>query len=206
MADLRSDGEQQAAALEELRSILLRGSLYTFNRYLADFQNLAGTEVLKLAEDCAQDALLAILARLDEFRGDSRFTTWAYKFAINIALTTSRRERWKEASLEELSADGDLPVGLNTSVPAGENPSQSALQNEIWSVIQEIIQEDLTPRQRQVIVLMVLNEVPMDVVVERLHTNRNAVYKLLHDARLKLKQGLADRGFEVIEALSLFQA
>lgn len=206
LVDLNAQGEQQAAALEELRLLLLRGALYTFHRYLADLQSRDEEEVLRLAEDCAQDALLAILRRLPDFRGESKFTTWAYKFAVNIALTNARRERWKGTSIEAV-ASGDAAPDAGLPLSAGEtNPALTAQQNEIWVAIHKIMLEDLTPRQRQVVKLMVFDEIPMDVVVERLDSNRNAIYKLLHDARKKLKQQLEAQGFELEELLSLFDA
>src|SRR5574340_639776 len=101
--DLRLTGPDQQPALDDLRDLLLRAALYFFSRNLGDFGGLGRDEVLQRAEDCAQDALLAVMQHLPEFRGDSLFSTWAYKFAINIALTTARHERWKGVSLDDLT-------------------------------------------------------------------------------------------------------
>ena len=105
--DLRANGAAQEAAIADLRNILLRAVLFLFSRNLGDFGGLARNEILQIAEDCAQEALIAVMNHLSDFRGDSKFTTWAYKFAINIGLMTSRRERWKGASLDQLSFSDD---------------------------------------------------------------------------------------------------
>jgi len=206
--DLNATGALQEAAIADLRDLLLRAALYFFSRNLGDLAGLSRDEILQRAEDCAQDALIAVVQHLSEFRGDSKFSTWAYKFAINIALMSARRERWKGISLDELSEAGEeefsewVRVGKSGDV----SPEQSAMQEELRGVIQEMIEHDLTDKQRQVIMLMVFKEVPMDEVVRHLGTNRNSVYKLLHDARWKLKSGLQERGFEVGETINLFSA
>jgi RNA polymerase sigma-70 factor, ECF subfamily len=204
--DLTASGEVQETAIADLRDLLLRAVLFFFSRNLGDFKRLAHNEILQLAEDCAQDALIAVMNHLSDFRGDSKFTTWVYKFAINIALMTARRERWKGISLDQLSfgEDGSLAEWVMRDKPMGLTPDQSALQREIRQNIQEVIEQELTDRQRRVLMLMVFNEVPMDEVAQRLDTNRNAIYKMLHDARRKLKNRLQARGFEIGEILALF--
>jgi RNA polymerase sigma-70 factor (ECF subfamily) len=204
--ELSTNGEMQEAAIADLRDLLLRAALYFFSRNLSDFRGMQRGEILQRAEDCAQEALIALLNHLPDFRGDSKFTTWAYKFAINMALMTARRERWKGTSLDQasFSHDGVRFEWLTHDGSPGQTPDRSAQQEEISMIIQEVIEHDLTEKQRQVLLLMVFHEVPMDVVVQRLGTNRNAIYKLLHDARRKLKNELHARGFEVAEALALF--
>ena len=195
--ELTASGEVQETAIADLRDLLLRAALYFFNRNPGDFGGMNRDEILQCAEDCAQEALIAVMDHLSDFRGDSKFTTWAYKFAINMALMTARRQRWKGKSLEE------LPVS-NSVLFDGELPDQSLIQREIRGILEEVIKGELTDRQRQVLILMVFHEVPMDEVVQRLGTNRNAIYKMLHDARRKLKNRLQARGFEVEELLALF--
>lgn len=204
--DLNASGEPQEAAIADLRDLLLRAVLFFFSRNLGDLERLARDEILQLAEDCAQDALIAVMNHLSEFRGDSKFTTWAYKFAINIALMTARRERWKGISLDQLSFadDGSLAEWVMRHKSPGLTPDQSAIQSEIRENIREVIEQDLTDKQRRVLIMMVFNEVPMDEVARRLDTNRNAIYKMLHDARRKLKNRLQARGFEVGEILAIF--
>ena len=203
---LNAGGARQEAAIVDLRDLLLRATLYFFSRNPDDFRGTNHDEVLQRAEDGAQEALIAVMNHLSDFRGDSKFTTWAYKFAINIALMASRRERWKGISLDQLSfaEDGLLPEWMRRDESAGVAPDRSALQGEVGEIIREVIEHDLTDKQRQILIMMVFNEVPMDEVVQRLGTNRNAIYKMLHDARRKLKSGLQAHGFEVGEMLALF--
>jgi RNA polymerase sigma-70 factor, ECF subfamily len=204
--DLNASGVAQENALADLQGILLRAVLYLFNRNMGDLRSLARDDTLRLAEDCAQDALIAIMNHLSDFRGDSKFTTWAYKFAVNIALMAARRERWRGISLDQLSSEEDRTLFERDWPGKSPGPTldQSAMQDEVRAIIQEIIERDLTEKQRRVLMMMVFNEVPMDEVVREFGTNRNAVYKLLHDARRKLKSGLQSHGFEVGETLTLF--
>ena len=204
--DLNASGEMQEAAIKDLRDLLLRATLYFFNRNLGDFGGMNRDEILQRAEDCTQESLIAVMHHLSEFRGDSKFTTWAYKFAINIALMAARRERWKGVSFDQLtfSGNGSLFDWGRRDKSSGSVPDRSAIQGEISGIIREVIERELTDKQRDVLIMMVFNEVPMDEVVQRLGTNRNAIYKLLHDARRKLKSGLQARGFEVGELFALF--
>lgn len=206
LAELTASGSVQDAAITDLRELLLRAALYFFSRNLGDFQGLDRNDILQRAEDCAQDALLAVLDHLSDFRGDSKFSTWAYKFAINIAMMAARRERWKNVSLDELAAAEDVTVfeRLMLDLSSDITPEQSALQSDVQTIIQDVIAHDLTEKQRQALVLMVMYEVPLDEVVRHFGTNRNAVYKLLHDARRKLKNGLKTSGFDVGEMIALF--
>jgi RNA polymerase sigma-70 factor (ECF subfamily) len=204
--DLNASSAVQEAAIADLRDLLLRAALYFFSRNLSDFGGLSRDEILRRAEDCAQDALIAVMSHLSDFRGDSQFTTWAYKFAINIALMSARHERWKGVSLDELAASdkNDLGEWMMQDKSEGIAPEQSAVQAEIREIIRDVIEHDLTENQRRVLFMMVFNEVPMDAVVQHLGTNRNAIYKMLHDARRKLKSSLQRRGFEIGETLALF--
>jgi len=204
--DLQAGGAVQENAISELRNILLRAVLYFFNRNLNDLGGLARDDILQLAEDCAQEALISVMNHLSDFRGDSKFTTWVYKFAINTALMTARRERWKGVSLDQLSLadNGAFSEWIIRDKSSTGAPDQSAMQDEVREIIREVIERDLTDKQRRVLFLVVFNEVPMDEVARQLGTNRNAIYKMLHDARHKLKSGLQTRGFEVGETLALF--
>jgi RNA polymerase sigma-70 factor (ECF subfamily) len=206
LSQLSASGTVQETAIADLRDLLLRAALYFFSRNLDDFQGLQRDEILQRAEDCAQEALIAVLNHLPDFRGDSKFTTWAYKFAINMSMMASRREGWKSVSLDRFDSFEDSYFGDWTvqDKSEGASPEQFTMQAEIQKTIQEVIEGDLTEKQRRVLLLMVFHDVPMDEVVRRLDTNRNAVYKLLHDARRKLKRGLQARGFEVGEMLTLF--
>ncbi len=206
LKDLSAVGAAQEAALIDLRELLLRATLYFFTRNLGDLGSLSRDEILQRAEDCAQDALVAVMDHLSDFRGDSKFSTWAYKFAVNKALMAARHERWKAVSLDELaSSDENRPLErMLEDHSERATPEQSVMRDEVRSAIRDIIEQDLTEKQRQVLAMMVFNEVPMDEVVRHFGANRNAVYKMLHDARRKLKSGLERRGLEIGETLSMF--
>lgn len=204
--ELRASSVSQEAAISDLRNLLLRAVLFFFSRNLDDFRGLGRDEILQLAEDCAQDALIAVMNHISDFRGDSKFTTWAYKFAVNKALMTARQERWKGISLDDLSffSDAALREWAMRDKSPGPASDQFVLQGEVIETIREVIERDLTDKQRRVLAMMVFNEVSIDEVVRQLGTNRNAIYKMLHDARRKLKSGLQARGFDVAEMLLLF--
>ena len=129
-----------------------------------------------------------MLRRLDSFRGESRFTTWAYKFALLEAAVKLRRRAWqgREVPLE--------PESWSLFASGSLDPGQSAEQGELLGTLQHAIAEELTPHQRRVLVALALNGVPIDVLAERLGTTRGALYKTLHDARRKLRAYLAERG------------
>lgn len=202
---LSGTGKQQDEAINDLRQFLLQVALYTIYRYLKDIRALSHSEHLALAEDCAQEALISVLDHLGEFKGESKFTTWAYKFAVNVSLARARREGWKQISLEQLS-DSTQSFDWFTFKTISSYPDVElqALRAEVTAVLDEAIQHDLTDKQRLVFRLIVFEQVPMDAVVQRLGTNRNAVYKLLHDARKKLKRALQAHGFETEEIFRLF--
>jgi RNA polymerase sigma-70 factor (ECF subfamily) len=204
LRELVSDGEAQGTAIQDLHALLLRAATYTFQRNLSDLSRYSPDEIGRLAEDCAQDALMAILSHLEEFRGSSRFTTWAYKFAINMALTTARREKWRGVSLDELRDEPFQELKVLKDGHAGFNPENAVLRQEVAGIISDVIHTELSDRQRLVLKLMVFDEVPMDVVVEHMKTNRNAVYKLLHDTRRKLKYCLECRGVGINDSADLF--
>ena len=203
---LSNQGMQQGEALEELRRLLLRAALYTLVTHLTDLQEMSENERVALAEECGQEALMAVLGRLGDFRGDSKFTTWVYKFGVNIALSRSRRWRWKQVSLDDLADDeGTLDWLQRNERFQTADSEQPVRQKEVVEVIREVLHTQLTPRQRQTLKLIAFDNVPMDVVVQHLDSNRNAVYKSLHDARLKIKQQLIQRGYDLAEVMDLFQ-
>ncbi len=201
---LGSQGAEQGAAIAELRALLLRAAKYSFKRSHYELYHLDRAEILQLAEDSAQDALLAVLKHLDEFRGESKFTTWAYKFAINFSLSRARKETWKRVSLDELLEDTGLPEPPFADEAGALDPVRAAWQAEVWAIVREVMDNELSERQRQVLRLIVFDDVPMDEVAGHFKTNRNAIYKLLHDARRKLKARLEARGLAVTQIIDLF--
>jgi RNA polymerase sigma-70 factor (ECF subfamily) len=187
---LRAVGPEHDAAVAELHGLLLRAARFEIGRRRASTLHLRGDHD-DLAQQSADDALVAVLAKLDRFRGESRFTTWAYKFALLEAAVNVRRQAWqgREVPLEEeawaLLAD------------RAAAPAQPAEEAELLQALGEEIESCLTPRQRQVLVAVTLDDVPIDVLAERLQTSRGALYKTLHDARRKLRAALAERGFAI---------
>jgi len=204
LRDLRGSGPAQAAAIEELRAYLRRAARYTLVRRVGGIGGRGRTDLDQLAEDCAQDALLAILARLDGFRGDSRFTTWAYAFAVHGALVAARREAWKTVPLDPLLADRGGLAEAGVPDPPGLDPEGKARRAEAWAVIRDVLDHELTDRQRQALSALVLEEVPLDELARHWGSTRNALYKLVHDARKRLKARLEARGFPAPELLELF--
>jgi RNA polymerase sigma-70 factor (ECF subfamily) len=201
---LNADGDTQAAALSELRAYLVRAASYALRRDRTSLPHLAPTDIGQLAEDSVQDALSTLLRHLPEFRGESRFTTWAYKFAVNAALVAARRERWARVPLDRLLDKPDLLDRLREATGAASDPHRRALQAEMLAALRDAIDKELSTRQRQALTAIVFEEVPLDELARHWGSNRNALYKLLHDARRKLKASLHRRGFDAQEMLDVF--
>jgi RNA polymerase sigma-70 factor (ECF subfamily) len=153
--------------------------------------HLRGNDLDDIANQAADDALVSILARLDSFRGASRFTTWAYKFALLEAAVKLRRRAWqgRELPLE--------PESWSLFASPDNGPDESAEQSELLRTLQQAIADVLTPHQRRVLVALALNGVPIDVLAERLSTTRGALYKTLHDSRRKLRAHLGGLGLSL---------
>ena len=200
---LKSADEAQTAALSDLRAYLLRVALYALYRRRNTLPHLAPADIDHLAQDCAQDALSSIVKHLDQFRGESRFTTWAYNFAVNAVLVAARREQWSRVRLDRLLESPELLERIG-SARASSDPHRRALQREVLAVIREGIDAHLTPRQRQALIAVVFEAVPLDELARHWASNRNAVYKLVHDARKKLKAHLHERGFEAEDVRDVF--
>jgi RNA polymerase sigma-70 factor (ECF subfamily) len=188
---LRAGGPTEDQAIERLHELLLRAARFEVSRRRASLIHVRGEELDDIAMQAANDALVAVLAKLDDFRGASRFTTWAYKFALLEAGVRLRKRAWQEREVV-LDSDSWARLGQATS-----DLGAAVEQGELLRVLSECIGEDLTPRQRQVLVSLAIDGVPIDVLAERLGTNRNALYKALHDARHKLRAVLADKGFAI---------
>jgi RNA polymerase sigma-70 factor, ECF subfamily len=191
LRSLRSDGPERDEAVGRLHELLLRAARFECARRRPTLPHLRGNDLDDIANQAADDALVSVLARLDTFRGASRFTTWAYKFALLEAAVKLRRRAWqgREVPLEPET------WGLFSS--AGIEPDKSAEQSELLATLQQAIAEVLTPHQRRVLVALALNGVPIDVLAERLNTTRGALYKTLHDARRKLRGHLEELGMSL---------
>jgi RNA polymerase sigma-70 factor, ECF subfamily len=187
---LHADHPRHEHAVAALHDLLRRASLHELHRRSAQLPGLAGPELDDVAQQCADDALVSILARVDDFKGLSRFTTWAYKFAIFEVSSKLARHAWQRhpPSREELAL-AEVPDRL---LP---RPGEQAERREQLSALRTAIEADLTPRQREVFVAIALNDVPIDVLALELRSNRNAIYKNLFDARRKLRHSLAGAGY-----------
>ncbi len=195
--DLR--GPDQDQAIEDLRKVLKRGLIYSLSSRIK-------TDLETQVDDFVQDAILRILDKLDTFRGESRFTTWAQKVAVRVAFTELRRQRWKDISLEDLMPEdsGDFtPLVLADPSP---NPEKRATQTIMTEMIETMLKEDLTDRQRTAMMAIMKGGMPLEEVARRMDTNRNALYKLLHDARKQMRESLLEKGLTPQEVIEAFEA
>jgi RNA polymerase sigma-70 factor (ECF subfamily) len=191
LRDLRADGAAREQAIARLHALLVRAARFEVARRRPTLPHLRGDELDDIALEAADDALMSVLKRLDDFRGASRFTTWVYKFALLEAAVKLRKRAWqgREVPLE--------PETWSLFSSAGLEPGAAAEQSELLATLQRAIGEVLTPHQRRVLVALALNGVPIDVLADRLGTTRGALYKTLHDARRKLRQNLHDCGLSL---------
>jgi RNA polymerase sigma-70 factor (ECF subfamily) len=186
---LSGTGPECDDAVERLHALLLRATRFEINRRRAATGADSGSPD-DLAMQAANDALLAIMSKLHTFRGDSRFTTWAYKFALLEAGAKLRRRPWQEREIP-LEEDGWALLDDDSRPSPGGHAESAALIQAVSDAITEV----LTPHQRAVLVAITLNDVPIDVLAERRNTTRGALYKTLHVARRKLRARLAKDGF-----------
>jgi RNA polymerase sigma-70 factor (ECF subfamily) len=188
---LRDGHPRRDEAVAKLHEALRRAALHELHRRRGP---LSGPEFEDVAQQCADDAVVHVLAKLDEFRGLSRFTTWAYKFVIFEVSGKLARHAWQRhpPSAEELTFE-QLPDALAVA------PGEHAERREQLAALTRAIEGELTPRQREVFVAIALNDVPIDVLSFQLESNRNAVYKNLFDARRKLRACLAAAGYPLTE-------
>ena len=191
LVSLRSDDSRtHAEAVGRLHELLLRAARFEVRRRSGAARHVGREQLDDVAHQSAHDALVAVLAKLDDYRGESRFTTWAYKFALLEAGVKMRRRAWndREVTLE--------PAGWPAFADPGASPYYDAQMAELLAAVGEAIAGDLTAHQRDVLVAITLNDVPIDVLAERLQTTRGALYKTLHDARRRLRACLAARGLD----------
>ena len=189
LSALRSTGAERDAAIGRLHELLGRAARHEVSRRRAALSHVRGDELEDIALQAADDALVAVLAKLDDYRGASRFTTWAYKFALLEAGVRLRRRAWQER--EVVLAPDAWPIVAD----AGRSPQSQAEAGELMQAITDAVERCLSAHQREVLVALALNGVPIDVLAERLNTSRGALYKTLHDARRKLRDDLSRRGF-----------
>ena len=185
---LRATGPERDQALVELHALLVRAARFEISRRTGSGR-LRGGDYDDLAHQSADDALVVILGKLDDFRGESRFTTWAYKFALYEAAAAVRKRAWQGR---------EIPLSPEAWPLIADEHQRTAQQSiettDQLHALQEAIEHELTPHQREVLVALALNQVPIDVLADRLNTTRGALYKTLHDGRQKLRAALTARG------------
>ena len=187
IAALSSDGPVREDALRRLHALLLRAARFQVSRMSALRAMVGAAQVEDIITLAADEAMVAVLGKLTTFEGRSRFTTWAYKFAVLQAAVELRRQAW---SHREVPLEAAPPL-----VEARPSPDQYAEGAELAAAVRDAIDRVLTPHQRRIALALIVDEVPIDVLAERLGTNRNALYKTLHDARGRLRAALADQGY-----------
>jgi RNA polymerase sigma-70 factor (ECF subfamily) len=191
LEELRDGGRTRDDAVARLHGLLLRAARFEISRRRGALRHAHSGEREDLAQQSANDALVAVLSKLGDFRGESRFTTWAYKFALYESSVTVRRRAWQERELP-------LEPGRWRQVACRlASPEDDAAGGELLAAVQNAIADALSPHQREVLVAITLNCIPIDVLADRLNTTRGALYKTLHDARRNLRRRLAPDGFDV---------
>jgi RNA polymerase sigma-70 factor, ECF subfamily len=186
---LTSTGEQRETALARLHEMLLRIARSELRRRGGQLR-ITGPELDDLAYQAAADAMLAVVSKIDRFRGESRFTTWAYKFVIFEISAKIGRHFWRDPAVPMDAEDWDrLPDRF------GLEPAREAERRDFADAVRRAVDEHLTQRQRQVFVAVVLNGIPLDALVAELGSTRNAIYKTMFDARRKLRAALVANGY-----------
>jgi len=200
-SELRAGGARREAALADLRADILNGLPYA----LRDWLSPNDPHFTALAEEVTQETLMRVLKHLDSFEGRSQFTTWAHKIAVRVALTELRRRHWKDVSLESLT---DSAEGEDTPRPIADTalgPEIAIEQADLLARVQQMMLEELTDKQLRAMMAVAIRGMPLEEAARRLGTERSALYKLLHDARLRLKRRLAREGLTPAELLAVFE-
>jgi len=199
--DLRAVGDKQALALEDLRALIMRGLPYALSGKLS----INRPEFEALIEEVTQESLLRVLDNLDSFEGRSQFTTWVQKIAVRAALTELRRVRWRNVPLPDMMIN-DEPDSHSYEIADNQpNPEVILARNELLQHVNRIIMEELSEKQRQVLMMVAMQDMPLEKVAQRMGSNRNALYKMMHDARLHLKHRLKEDGLTPRQILSVFE-
>ena len=189
VAQLQPGARDRDAAVGELFALLLGAARFEVRRRAVTLGHLRGEDLDDIATQAADEALVAVLAKLDGYRGASRFTTWAYKFALFEAAAAMRRRAWQGREVV-LGDEGWLMQACGAPTPDAD-----AETAELLRAVARAARDELTPHQREVLIALAVDGVPIDVLAERLNTTRGALYKTLHDARRKLRRCLAEEGF-----------
>jgi len=201
LSSLRSDGSTRDSALTDLGQIIIAGLPLALSKWMD--QN--DPRFPAFAEEVVQETIIRVTTRLDTFKGRSQFTTWVHAIAVRIAFTEMRKAKRREISLEQLQegSDGeDYLLELPDDKPDVEN---TVARKEMVSTLLDVIQKDLTEKQRTALLTVVIQDLPVDEVARRMGIEVNALYKLLHDARVKLKKRLETQGLAPSEIIAAFE-
>ena len=201
LADLQSSGSAKDAALDDLGGIVRSSLPYALSKWLSP----SDPQFDALADEVVQDTLLRVMDNLHTFEGRSKFTTWVYKIAVRIALTDLRRKRWQDVSLDEMVEGEESPSMIGLMADTSDDPESAAERSDLMEHLQRVIESELTDKQRTALVAIGIQGMPMDVVAERMGMNRNALYKLMHDARLKLKKSLVAEGLDPQDFMAAYE-
>jgi len=199
--DLSTPGPDQEAALQDLRAVIAKGLPYGVRKYLSP----DNPQFEPLIDEVTQETLLRVLSRLDTFEGRSQFTTWVHKIAVRIALTELRRRKWRDVSLDNIIEDQTISAAPRIVADSSPSPETSVEQADMLAQVQRLIMEELTDKQSQAMTAISIQGMPIEEVARRMNTTRNALYKLLHDARLRLKHRMAQEGLTPEDVLSVFE-
>jgi RNA polymerase sigma-70 factor (ECF subfamily) len=199
--NLTASGRIREEALADLRHIIRSGLPYSLSKYLSP----SDPQFDALADEVVQETLLRALDHLHTFEGRSKFTTWVHKIAIRVALTELRRKRWEDISLDEILESSEAPANVSLMASESPDPDLIAEQGDSVAHVRRIIDEELTERQRKALIAVGVHGVPVAEVARRMDIKRNALYKLMHDARLRLKARLALEGMSVEDILEAFE-
>lgn len=192
-------GPQKSQAITDLRNYLVEGLGYTLSSHHRE-------DMDTLIEDFVQEALLKILDNLDTFRGESKLTTWAQKIAVRVAYTEIRRKRWEDISIQQfIPEDSGTDFTPEILTDRDPNPEQITTQDMLMDKVIKLIESELTERQQQAIYAVMFGGMPLQEVARQMGTNRNALYKMIYDARSKLKDSLMlQEGISPEELLEVF--
>lgn len=196
VSDLAESSPNFNLALEDLRFLLLKGLRAGFRKWKD-----VNKEIL---EDAAQEALVKIISKLDTFRGNSLFTTWALKIGVNTALSELRHRRWSDVSLDELTESKGMGFMTDSMSSHSYSPEKQTIQNMIMGTLKRLMETELTERQRKAIIAVRFHGMPLAEVARQMGSNRNSLYKLLHDARLRLKNAMSKEKLTADEIIASF--
>lgn len=197
---LSSDGDEKEEALKDLRAVIVRGLPYALSSWLSP----ADPQFDDLIEEVAQETLLRVLTHMHTFEGRSQFTTWVQKIAVRLAITELRRKRWQDTSLDGLLDVEGTTIGTRLMVDPSPSPELITEQSEMMEQIQRLIKEELTEKQSKAMIAIRVHGMPIEEVARRMDMTRNALYKLLHDARIRLKKRMEEEGLTPEDVLSSF--